>query len=501
MTQLLSKLLRSIDPPDCPAVMGGDPVLAALTADSRQVLPGALFAALPGVAQDGRSFIADALARGATAILTDRETTVAAPSDVAVLRAADPHRTLALLAAAFFGPMPGHIAAVTGTNGKTSTAQFVREIMAALGNKAASIGTLGVIGPAGNHYGTLTTPDAITLHRMLAELAAQNVTHAALEASSHGLVQRRLDGVRIEAAGFTNLTRDHLDFHGTMGHYFAAKARLFDELLLPGGTAVLNADTTEATSLAERAGQRAGRILTYGAEGRDLRVLTIVPHTHGQRVTLEILGQRRDVELNIVGRFQVWNALCALGLCIGLGADPEAATAALPCLTGVRGRLEQAATHPGGAPVFIDYAHTPDALETVLRALRPHVDATRGGRLLAVFGCGGNRDKGKRPIMGGIAQRLADVAIVTDDNPRFEDAAAIRAEILAGCQPSPPVHECGDRHNAIRAAIKMLHAGDILVIAGKGHEPGQIVRDQVLPFDDAQIAREFMEEVKLERLI
>ena len=498
----LSSLLANINVPANAAapggytVLGSDPIIAALTADSRQVAPGTLFAALPGVKQDGRTFIAEALAKGAAAILTDARSDVPIPSAGAVIRATEPRWLLAKIASAFFGPMPRHIAAITGTNGKTSTAQFVREIWTALGTPAASVGTLGVIGPHTNHYGTLTTPDAVTLHKILAELAADGVTHAALEASSHGLIQYRLDGVRIDAAGFTNLTRDHLDFHGTMDDYYAAKARLFDVVLAANGTAVLNADTPEAGDLATRSTRRGCRTLTYGLQGHDLKLLNIAPHARGQDLQIEVLGQKYAVKLGIVGRFQAWNALCALGLCIGQGADPDQAVAVLSKLTGVHGRLQQVATHPGGAAIFVDYAHTPDALETVLNALRPHVDTAQGGRLLVVFGCGGNRDRGKRPVMGGIAQRLADIAIVTDDNPRFEEPAVIRAEIISGCQPVPTVREIGDRHEAIRTAIKMLQAGDILVIAGKGHEPGQIIRDQVLPFDDGAVAQTILGTLK-----
>lgn len=494
----LSRLLANIDAANAAApggyqLKGGDPLIGALTADSRHVVPGTLFAALAGAQQDGRAFIAAALAQGATAILTDHAATITASDTVAIIHANEPRWLLAKIAAQFFGAMPAHIAAITGTNGKTSTAQFVREIWTALGASAASIGTLGVVSSVANNYGTLTTPDAITLHKILADLAAGGVSHAALEASSHGLVQYRLDGVTIEAAGFTNLTRDHLDFHGTMENYYAAKARLFDVLLASNGTAVVNADTVEAEDLAARSRRRGCRTLTYGLHGHDLKLLNIAPHGHGQDLQLEILGKKYDLALGIVGRFQVWNALCALGLTIGQGADPDRAVTALTKLTGVHGRLQHVATHPNGAAIFIDYAHTPDALETVLNALRPHV--APAARLLVVFGCGGNRDKGKRPVMGGIAQRLADVAIVTDDNPRFEDPATIRAEIISGCQPAPAMREIADRHAAIRTAIKMLHAGDILVIAGKGHEPGQIIRDHVLPFDDGAVARAILEEL------
>lgn len=456
-----------------------------LTADSRQVQSGTVFAALSGTAHDGRAFIAEAVQKGAAAILTDYEASV--PAGIPTIRTTDPRLMLAHLAAGFYGTTPKHIAAVTGTNGKTSTAQFVREIATTLGHPAASIGTLGVIGPNLDHYGTLTTPDAITLHRILAELVEKNITHVCLEASSHGLTQARLEATSIEAAGFTNLTRDHLDFHGTMENYFAAKAHLFNTILQTGGTAVLNGDVPESSQLATMAQARDCKTITYGLHGHDIHLRSIAAHGHGQDLTLDFFGKRHDISLNIVGRFQVWNALCALGLAIGMGMDADQALAALPKLTGVHGRLQHVGTHSCGAPIFIDYAHTPDALETVLNALRPHVSGQ--GRLLVVFGCGGNRDRGKRPVMGEIAQRLADIAIVTDDNPRFEDAATIRADILSGCQTQPSMHEIADRETAIRTAVEQLNTGDILVIAGKGHEPGQIIGDKVLPFDDGTIAR------------
>ncbi len=496
MTQPTNKTLRQLLKQSEPALQAGrdytlngdDVATCAITADSRQVQAGTLFAALPGSKHDGRNFIAEAVAKGASVVLSDTEATI--PAGVTAILSANPRLVLAHLAAAFYGAQPAHCAAVTGTNGKTSTAQFVREIAASLGQAAASIGTLGVIGPGLDHYGTLTTPDAITLHKILAELAAARITHLCLEASSHGLAQERLAAVAVQAAGFTNLTRDHLDFHGTMEDYFAAKARLFDSILQPGGTAVLNADAPQAAELAKRAQARGCRVLTYGLAGEDYRLLSVTPHSHGQRLAVRLFGETMAVDLNIAGRFQVWNALCAAGLAHGLGLDAKATLLALPKLTGVHGRLQLAGTHHNGAAVFVDYAHTPDALETVLQALRPHV--TGSGRLISVFGCGGNRDAGKRPVMGGIAQRLADIAIVTDDNPRREDPAAIRAAILSGCQPVPVVQEIGDRDAAIRHAISLLQSGDILVIAGKGHEPGQIVGDMVLPFDDAAVARHYL---------
>lgn len=488
----LRSLLKQSEPDLLPGrdytLSGREATVNAIAADSRQVQAGTLFAALPGSKHDGRNFIAEAVAGGAGAVLSDMEAVI--PEGVTAIRAANPRLVLAHLAAAFYDAQPAHCAAVTGTNGKTSTAQFVREIAASLGHAAASIGTLGVIGPDLDHYGTLTTPDAITLHKILAELAAARITHLCLEASSHGLAQERLAAVTVQAAGFTNLTRDHLDFHGTMEDYFAAKAHLFDTVLQSGGTAVLNADAPQAVELAQRAHARNCRVLTYGLAGDDYRLLSVTPHSHGQQISVRLFGETITVDLNIAGRFQVWNALCAAGLAHGLGLDAKTALLALPKLTGVHGRLQLAGIHQSGAAVFVDYAHTPDALETVLQALRPHV--TGSGRLIVVFGCGGNRDTGKRPVMGGIAQRLADIAIVTDDNPRREDPAAIRAAILSGCQPAPVVQEIGDRDAAIRRAISLLQSGDILVIAGKGHEPGQIVGDVVLPFDDAAVARHYL---------
>lgn len=460
-----------------------DPPIAALTADSRKVGPGSLFAALPGSARDGRAFIPDAVKAGAVAILAPKGTTLPPGADhVALIEDANPRRRLALLAAAFHGAQPERIAAVTGTNGKTSTAQFTRQIWAGLGHKAGAMGTLGLVAPGFPQSGSLTTPDPIELHRTLAEVAEAGVTHLAMEASSHGLDQFRLDGVLVTCAGFTNLTRDHLDYHGTMEAYFQAKAMLFERVMPKGATAVLNADIPEFERLAELCRARKQTVIGFGAAGRDLTVLDVAPLPHGQRLELEVFGARRTIEVPLVGRFQVWNALCALGLAIGSGEDPAKAADQLASLEGVRGRLELVARLKTDAAVYVDYAHTPDGLETVLRALRPH---TRG-RLLCVFGAGGDRDPGKRPMMGEIVGRLADRAIVTDDNPRSEVPAAIRAAILAAC---PDATEIGDRAEAIATGVAELGPGDVLVIAGKGHEQGQIVGSEVRPFDDATVAR------------
>jgi UDP-N-acetylmuramoyl-L-alanyl-D-glutamate--2,6-diaminopimelate ligase len=483
LTELLS---RQKDPDTSPQAR--DPEIAGLTTDSRQVRKGYLFAALPGSKADGRAFIPQALAAGAAAVLAPLGTALPEGSTAALVTDENPRRRLAMLAAAFHGRQPAVVAAVTGTNGKTSTVQFARQVWDMLGHRAASLGTLGVTARGLDRYGSLTTPDTVSLHATLAELAEAGIDRLAMEASSHGLDQYRLDGVEIVTAGFTNLSRDHLDYHGTMEAYLAAKAMLFDRVMVPGGAAALNADTPEFEFLAGRCADRGHRVLGYGLKGREIRVRRVTPLPRGQRLELTVLGRDADVEFPLAGRFQAWNALCALGMALGAGADPEAAVACLERLEGVRGRLERVAETRTGAAIYVDYAHTPDALETVLNALRPHVH----GRLVAVFGCGGDRDRGKRPVMGGIAARLADLAVVTDDNPRTEDAAAIRAEVMAGC---PGGVEIGDRARAIREAVRGLGAGDVLVVAGKGHEQGQIVGTETRPFDDAEEARKAVEEL------
>ena len=460
-----------------------DPEIAAITADSRAVAPGSLFVALPGVKTDGRQYIAAAVAQGAVAILTDSEGAARARGiGVPLYSDPIPRRALALLAARFYGPQPKTIAAVTGTNGKTSTAAFTRQIWAAVSLKAASIGTLGIEGPDGLVAGSMTTPDPVALHIALAGLAKRGVDHVVMEASSHGLVQHRLDGVRVIAAAFTNLTQDHLDYHGTMAEYLDAKLRLFEHVLAPGGVAVINADIPEFSSVAEAA--RAGHhpIIDFGKAAGAIRLVERRPTVSGQVLVLNLLGRAREIDLPLVGGFQAMNALTALGLAIATGIEPDQALNALPRLAGVRGRLEHVATLPNCATIYVDYAHTPDGLEKVLDALRPH--ATH--RLWVVFGAGGDRDRTKRPRMGEVASRYADQIIITDDNPRSEEPAAIRAEILAAC---PDAREIGDRALAIATAINELEAGDVLVIAGKGHEQGQIIAGVVHPFDDAVVAR------------
>jgi UDP-N-acetylmuramoyl-L-alanyl-D-glutamate--2,6-diaminopimelate ligase len=462
-----------------------DPEIVGISADSRSVRPGFLFAALPGNRAHGRAFAAEAVARGAVAILTDSAAELALPDGppAAILTDPNPHRRLALMAARFYGRQPGTITAVTGTNGKTSVVHFTREIWTVLGKPAASLGTLGLITPDGRRPGALTTPDPIALHRDLAALAAKGIEHVALEASSHGLDQFRLDGLSVAAAAFTNLTRDHLDYHGDLAGYRAAKDRLFAALLAPGGTAVLNADSNEFSRLAALCRESGHPVLSYGANPvADLRLRASKPEARSQRLLLDILGQWCEQRVPLIGEFQVTNALAALGLVIALGEPVDRASEALSRLTGVPGRLQFAAECNGGG-IIVDYAHTPDALATVLGALRPH---TRR-RLIVLFGAGGDRDPGKRPLMGAVAARLADRVYVTDDNPRSEPAAEIRRAILAA---APGAIEIGGRRRAIEMALAELGPGDLLVIAGKGHETGQIIGSETYPFDDVEIARE-----------
>ena len=464
--------------------MAGDVEIRGLSADSRRIEPGFLFAALPGSKADGRRFIDAAIARGAVAVLAPEGTSL--PAEIACIVDPNPRRRLSLLAARFYGRQPRTIAAVTGTSGKTSTVEFARQIWGRLGRKAASLGTLGLIAPAVNEYLSLTTLDPVELHRRLAGLAGSGVEHLALEASSHGLDQYRLDGVRVSAAAFTNLSRDHLDYHPDMVAYLAAKRRLFTELLAPGGAAVLNADAPEFGLLADSMDARGQRVIGYGRAGRELRLLDQRPEADGQRLSIEAFGKRHDLFFPVAGGFQAFNLLAAIGLVVGCGEDAEAALAAVGAIAVVHGRIERVVRLANGAAVYVDYAHKPGALEAVLKSLRPHAH----GKLVVVFGCGGDRDRGKRPVMGAIATELADRVFVTDDNPRSEDPAAIRREIMTGAKGAT---EIGDRRQAIRAAVASLGAGDLLVIAGKGHETGQIVGAEVLPFDDSAEARAAVE--------
>ena len=467
-----------------------DPVVAGLTLDSRKVQPGFLFAALAGSRADGAAFINDAVKRGATAILAASDV-VLPPLDraIVVVRDDNPRRRIALMAATFAGLQPATIAAVTGTNGKSSTVHFVRHIWSALGLKAASVGTLGIVSPGFAREAGLTTPDPVQLHADLATLAREGVTHLAIEASSHGLDQHRLDGLKLSAAAFTNLTHEHLDYHPTMDAYFVATARLFDSLLPAGGTAVVNGDSDRAHQLREICARRGVRFWTYGAKGRELRLLRDEPTPAGQHLVVEVLGTRHEVELPLVGGFQASNALAALGLVVATGGDAARAVAALGTLTGAPGRLQLVARHKTGAPVYVDYAHKPEALETVLATLRPFAR----DKLVVVFGCGGDRDRGKRPVMGEIATRLADFSLVTDDNPRSEDPAAIRAEIVRGIPRDRKnwTEVSTDRRDAIAQGMAALgSADDLLLIAGKGHETGQTIKGVTHHFDDAEVARE-----------
>ena len=448
--------------------------LGGIAADSRKVKPGDLFVAVPGTKCDGLTFVPQALAAGAAAVMAERVPTV--PAKIAVIRVPNARRALALAAAAFFPRQPKTIAAVTGTSGKTSVAAFTRQIWATLGLKAASIGTIGVVSPTFEKYGALTTPDPVELHRTLDQLAREGVTHLALEASSHGLDQHRLDGVRVAAGAFTNLSRDHLDYHATIEAYLAAKLRLFTDLVVPGGTAVIGVDDCYAGQVVEVAEKRGLNIMTVGEHGNDIKLLGGAIDGFAQWVSIAHGGKTYKVKLPLVGAFQVQNAAIAVGLVIATGANPERIFAALEKLQGAKGRLEIIGSK-SGAPIFIDYAHKPDALKKVLEALRPYAR----GKLIAVFGAGGDRDHGKRLLMGRVAAQNADRVIVTDDNPRSENAASIRAAILAA---APGAIEIGDRANAIRTAIAELEAGDVLLIAGKGHETGQIVDDRTIPFSD-----------------
>ncbi|WP_237476651.1 UDP-N-acetylmuramoyl-L-alanyl-D-glutamate--2,6-diaminopimelate ligase [Lichenibacterium dinghuense] len=455
--------------------------VSGLTADSRAVAPGFAFFAVPGAKGDGVAYAAAAAAAGAVAVVSERPPE-GLPDGVASVVVPDARRALSAAAARVHPAQPGTVVAVTGTSGKTSVAAFVRQIWAAAGLRAASMGTLGVVAPDGAVYGSLTTPDPITLHRDLDRLARDGVTHLALEASSHGLDQHRLDGARLAAGAFTNLSRDHLDYHPNVEHYLAAKLRLFTDLLAPGRPAVVDADGQVAERVVAAARARGLDVLTVGRAGTSIRLLSAEPDGFATRMVLRHADRERTLRLPLAGAFQVSNALVAAGLCIATGTAPAAAFAALEGLAGAPGRLERVGTRRG-APVVVDYAHKPDALEKVLATMRPYAP----GRLVVVFGCGGDRDAGKRPIMGAIAARLADVVVVTDDNPRSEEPAAIRSAILAG---APGAAEIGDRAAAIAHAVALLGPGDALVVAGKGHETGQTARGVTLPFSDAAAVAE-----------
>ncbi len=453
-------------------------VVTGLAVDSRAVKPGDVFFALAGSRTDGARFVEQAIASGAVAIVGDAGRRDA-PS-VPFVGTPNPRRALALAAARFYPRQPRTIAAVTGTSGKTSVAAFTRQIWQALGHAAASIGTIGLVSPMRTVYGSLTTPDPIALHRQLDEIADAGVTHLALESSSHGLDQYRLDGVRIGAAGFTNLSRDHMDYHPDVAHYLGAKLRLFRDLVAADGAAVISADHDCSQAVIDTARKRGLRVITVGTggdgAGEGIRLLAAEIDGFSQRLALEHRGSRQSLRLPLVGEFQIENALLAAGLAIATGSAPQKVFAALENLEGAKGRLERVGQH-NGAPIFVDYAHKPDALAKALQALRPYAKR----RLVLVFGAGGDRDAGKRPLMGAIAADNADCVIVTDDNPRSEDPAAIRSAILSAARAAKDI---GDRAEAIRTAIAGLEPGDALLIAGKGHETGQIIGDRVLPFSD-----------------
>lgn len=483
--------LRTLSGGDFPEIesalagAAGSLSVTGISADSRQIAPGMLFVAISGTKGDGASYAADAISRGAVAIVGAHALDVAVP----VLTVDNPRRFLALAASRFYGAQPETMVAVTGTAGKTSVASFTRQIWAHAGLAAAQIGTTGVISPSRNDYGSLTTPDPVALHRLLSELAGEGVTHAAMEASSHGLDQSRLDGVTLSAAAFTNLGRDHMDYHPTMDDYMAAKMRLFDTLLPTGKPAVIFADDAWSGKAIEAAKAAGHDLRTVGRAGNFLSLKRVEHFRHKQMIEVHHEGQIFEVDIPLAGDFQVANALVAAGLAISTGVAPKVAMAALEKLVGASGRLELVGQTGQGALVYVDYAHKPDALDNVLTSVRPFTT----GRVMVVFGCGGDRDKGKRPIMGEVATRLADVVIVTDDNPRSEDPATIRSEIMAA---APNAREIGDRAEAIRFAVSQLRAGDTLIVAGKGHEEGQTIGATVLPFSDHAEVRKALEELK-----
>jgi UDP-N-acetylmuramoyl-L-alanyl-D-glutamate--2,6-diaminopimelate ligase len=480
--------LREILPADAEIAAGDAEIeVGGVTADSRAVKPGDVFVAIAGNKTDGVRFVAPALAAGAVAVVGERLPDGELPGGAAFVRVSNARRTLALAAAKFYPRQPQIIAAVTGTSGKTSVAAFTRQIWNALGHCAASIGTIGIVSPRGEAYGSLTTPDPVALHRSLDRLAGEAVTHLAIEASSHGLDQYRLDGLRIAAGAFTNITRDHLDYHPSFEAYFAAKLRLFKELIEPGGAAIVDVDHEHADAVVAAAAARGLSIVTVGRAGTAIRLTESAIDEFSQKLRIEHGGKYFQVRLPLVGEFQIENALVAAGLAIATGGDPGAVFAALAGLNGAKGRLELVG-EKRGAPIFVDYAHKPDALAKALEALRPYV----AGRLVLVFGAGGDRDRGKRPLMGAVAAGKADRVVVTDDNPRSENAAAIRAAIVSA---APGAIEIGDRREAIRSAIADLRRGDVLLVAGKGHETGQIIGDRIVPFSDHEAVAAALKEL------
>ncbi len=457
--------------------------VVGLSSDSRKVRPGYLFAALSGRTRDGITYIQDAVEQGAVAILAPPGTHID-ETTVRLVVDANPRQMLARMAARFHGRQPATVVAVTGTNGKTSVVSFTRQLWSAIGNNSASLGTLGVVADSFSAQLSHTTPEPVTLHALLADMADRGINHLAIEASSHGLDQHRLDGVVIQAAAFTNLSRDHLDYHGDQESYFAAKKRLISEVM-SNGVAVLNADCNHFSDLNVVARRRGHQTISYGLKGQEVKLVKVKPGSGGQDVEIELLGRRHKAWLPLVGAFQVSNVMCALGLVVGGGVGPHEAAASISNLRGVDGRLDLVAKHSSGAPIYVDYAHTPGALESVLIALRPHV--TRS--LWVIFGCGGGRDRGKRGEMGAVAQKYADRVIVTDDNPRDESPEVIRKAILDAC---PKAQEVSPRDEAIALAVDSLTSGDVLVVAGKGHEENQTIGSDVLPFNDGDVIRDIL---------
>ena len=461
-----------------------DAHVAGLTCDSREVKPDYVFAALPGTVTDGRKYIEGAIEKGAGAILSTAGLNLPIP----YLASDNPRLEYSKMAARLYAGQPKMLVAMTGTNGKSSTVEFLRQIWAYAGHEAACFGTLGVQSPKGYQPLTHTTPDAVALHQTLSDLKTEGVTHAAMEASSHGLDQFRLDGVKITASGFSNLTQDHFDYHTDAEDYFGAKARLFTELTPADAPVVINVNDEYGQRLVDICKRRGQEVLQVGWSGQGIRIDEVMPRASSQIIDLVVHGKRHKIELPLAGEFQTLNAIAALGLAMVTGVDTQTAIEALGRLTGVAGRMERAGQTKEGAPIFVDFAHTEDGLDKLLRSVRPHTM----GKIILAFGCGGDRDPDKRPKMGRVAAKLADDVIVTDDNPRTEDAATIRKAVLSGC---PNATEIGDRAAAIRAGIEKLGANDCLVIAGKGHEQGQIVGTKVIPFSDVKQVQAALKEL------
>ena len=457
-----------------------DSIVTGFAIDHRKIAPGTVFGAFQGAAFNGEDFIDDAIAAGAVAVVARPEAVVRGAVHIAE---ANPRQAFARIAAKFFRPFPDHVAAVTGTNGKTSTAELTRQLWRMAGHNAASIGTLGITTASDQAKTGLTTPEIVTFLANMSGLAREGVSHAIFEASSHGLSQYRSEGVPVLVAAFTNLSRDHLDYHGTMEAYFEAKMRLFDEVVDESGCAVIWADDVWSDQVIARARKREIRLITVGEKGKGIQLLSRQPTQLGQTLELRIQGDVHKVKLPLIGAYQAANALVAAGVVMASGGEIESLLSHLARLQPVRGRLERAVITKSGAPVYVDYAHTPDGLRAAIAALRPHTK----GKLITVFGAGGDRDTGKRPEMGAVAVADSDIVIVTDDNPRSEDPSLIRADVMAGAKGA---HEIGDRRYAIAFAIEHAEPDDIVLIAGKGHEQGQIIMGRVLPFDDVEVARE-----------